>query len=346
MSMVSLEERKQKILQAIIHHYISTGKPVGSKVLALNYNFDLSPATIRNIMADLEEIGYLTHPHTSAGRVPTDQGYRFYVDRLIQIQKLAYEEARLIQREYETHRREVEKIMQQTSRMLSLLSHYTGFVLPPLLKVTSFKRIELIFLERKKFLALLITDADLVKHRIIELPEEITPELLQRASRFYNDELTGLTLGEIKRFIADEINKNRIPDLKLLNFILRITKRIFDFENEEAVYLESTSKIFSRPDFNDYEKIKLVFEIIEGRETFSRLLYNKIKENGVKVLIGKENPCKQMQECSLVTSTYKVGSNSIGVLGIIGPKRMEYSKMIALVNFISKLVNEVLNKNE
>ncbi|MFH1239303.1 MAG: heat-inducible transcriptional repressor HrcA [bacterium] len=344
MVLIELDDRKQKILQAVIHHYISGGKPVGSHVLTGRYNLDLSSATIRNIMAELEKMGYLTHPHTSAGRVPTDAGYRFYVDRLVHIQKLAYEQTRLIQKEYEAHRRQVEKIMQQTSRMLSLLSNYTGFVLPPLLKVTSFKRIELIFLERKKFLALLITDADLVKHKIIELPEEVSPDILHRASRFYNDELTGLTLGEIKRFISGELNKTRIPEIKLLNFILKITKKVFDFGDEESIYLEGTGNIFSHPDFGDYEKIRSVFEIIEERETFSRLLYDRIKDNGVKVLIGRENPCEQMQECSLVTSTYKAGANAVGVLGIIGPKRMEYPKMIALVNFISKLVNEVLNK--
>jgi heat-inducible transcriptional repressor len=344
MNVIELDKREQKVLQAIIHHYISTGKPVGSKVLTRHYNFDLSSATIRNIMAKLEKTGYLGHPHTSAGRVPTDAGYRFYVDRLVQIQKLAHEEASLIQHEYETHRREVEKIMQQTSRMLSMLSNYTAFVLPPLLKATTFKRIELIYLERKKILVLFITDADFVKHKIVELSEEIEPELLQKASNYFNQELTGLNLGEIKRFISGELNKTRIPDFKLLNFMHKVTRRIFDFDQKESIYLEGASNIVGHPDFGDYEKIRSVFEIIEERETFSKLLYERMKDNGVKVLIGKENPCKQMQECSLITSTYKAGTNAVGVLGIIGPKRMEYPKMIALVNFVSKLVNEVLDK--
>ncbi len=339
-----LEDRKQKILQAVIHHFIYTGKPVGSKIIALNYDFSLRAASIRSVMAELEKMGYLTHPHTSAGRIPTDHGYRFYVDRLVHIQGLAQQEARRIQKEYEMHKREIEDIMRQTSRMLSLLSNYTGFVLPPLLQVTTFKRIELIWLERKKIIVILITDTDLVKHKIIELQEEITPELLRRASHFYNDELTGLPLKKIKEFILVELNKAKIPDSRLLNFIARISKRIFSFDDKENIYLEGTTNIFTHSDFGDYEKMRSVFEIIEQRELLSQVLYKRIKDNGVKVLIGKENACKEMQECSLITSTYKAGNAAVGVLGIIGPKRMEYPKMISLVNFISKLVNEVLSK--
>ncbi len=362
MTLISLDERAQKVLQAVIHHYICTAKPVGSKAIALNYRFDLSSATIRNIMADLEENGYLSHPHTSAGRVPTDQGYRFYVDKLIQVQELARQETRRIEKEYETQRREFEKIMQQTSRMLSLLSNYTGFILPPLLKVTRFKHIELIFLESKKIFALLITDSELIKDRVIELKNNITPEILRKVSRFYNDKLIGVALEEIKQFIFLELNKTKILDVNLSNlysdlpqgeatgkvgdFIIEISKIIFDFNDDDnnSIYLEGTANIWTHPDFEDYEKIKSIFELIEQRKFLSRILYKRINDNGVKVLIGKENPCPEMQQCSMITSSYKVGENAVGVLGIIGPKRMEYSKMIALVNFISKLVNEVLNR--
>ncbi|MFH1784418.1 MAG: heat-inducible transcriptional repressor HrcA [bacterium] len=342
----TIDQRKQKILQAVIHRYISSGKPVGSKVLALSYDFDLSAASIRNVMAELERGGFLTHPHTSAGRVPTDYGYRFYVDKLVNIQELAHQEAQRIQREYETHKKEIEQVMRQTSRMLSLLSNYTGFVLPPLMQGTAFKHIELIFLERKKFIAVLITDTDLVKHKIIDINEDITPELLRRASRLYNEILRGLTLSQIKQAISREFVPAKVPDSKLLNFIQKMSRRIFTFEADEDIYVEGTTNIFTHAhaDFDDYQRMKSVFEVIEQRQFLSQLLSRRLNDKGTKVLIGNENPYKEMQDCSLITSTYEAGNQAVGVLGIIGPKRMEYSKMISLVDFISKLLNEVLRK--
>ena len=340
----SLEERKQKILQVVIHHYIRTAKPVGSQTITEDYKFGLSSATIRNILSSLEKDGYLSHPHTSSGRVPTDKGYRFYVDSLRQLQQLTHEEEQRIDHEYESQRLELDRIMQETSRMLSLLSHYTAFVLTPSMVNDRIKRLELIPIEPGKILAVLMTEAGLIRHRMINFDEAVSVRELSELNRILNRNITGLNLKNIGLEIFKKLKEEKARQQKYMDFLDALLDQAFNLSEEGELYVEGASNILQLPEFRDYDKIRNIFKVMDEKKMLTDVLEQKIQEHGVKVLIGEENTCKDLQECSIVTSTYKAGDKTLGALGIIGPKRMEYSKMIALVDYFSKMINKTLNR--
>lgn len=339
-----LEDRKQKILQIVIHHYIRTAKPVGSQTIIEHYDFDLSSATIRNILSSLEKEGYLTHPHTSSGRVPTDKGYRFYVDRLMQLQQLTHAEEERIEQEYESQRLELDRVMQETSRMLSLLSHYTGFVLSPSLADERIKRLELLKIDRDKILAVIVTESGQVRNKIMVFDEEVSDKELAGVNRLINKNITGLNIRDIGKELFDQLYREKAKQIKYLNLLDKMLHQAFDLERAGELYLEGTSNILEQPEFGNYEQIRNIFKVIDEKKMLCELLEQKIENQGVRVLIGQENSCRDLQECSIVTSTYKAGDKTMGALGIIGPKRMEYSKMIALVDYFSKLIDKTLNK--
>lgn len=346
MTKQDLADRKQKILQAVIHHYIRTAKPVGSETIIEHYRFDLSPATVRNILGSLEKEGYLTHLHTSGGRVPTDKGYRLYVDKLMQMQRLTRNEERRIEKEYELQRLEIDRIMQETSKMLSMLSHYTGFVLSPSNVEDTLSRIELIKIGAAKVLAVIVTEAGLVRHRIIPLTEEIIEGELSELNSALNKSMVGVSVKNIDLEIIRRVHQERAKQQKYLQIMENILSQAFRSMNEGEIYLEGTSHILEQPEFVNYEKMLNVIKIIDEKRMFFDLLGDTIESQGVRVLIGQENAYKDLQECSIVTSTYKAGDRTVGVLGIIGPRRMEYSRMVALVDYFSHLINRILNKTE
>lgn len=346
MTKQDLADRKQKILQAVIHHYIRTAKPVGSETVIEHYRFDLSPATVRNILSSLEKEGYLTHLHTSGGRVPTDKGYRLYVDKLMQMQHLTRDEERRIEKEYELQRLEIDRIMQETSKMLSMLSHYTGFVLSPSSVEDTLARIELIKIGTAKVLAVIVTEAGLVRHRIVPLAEEITEGELRELNRSLNKSMVGVSVKNIDLEIIRRVHQERDRQQKYLQIMESILSQAFRSINEGEIYLEGASHILEQPDFVNYEKMRNVIKMIDEKKMFFDIIGNTIGLQGVHVVIGQENAYKDLQECSIVTSTYKAGDKTIGALGIIGPRRMEYSRMVALVDYFSHLINRILNKTE
>lgn len=339
-----LSERKQKILQGVIHSYIQTARPVSSKLIAEKFGLGLSPATIRNVLSELEEEGYLIQPHTSAGRIPTDKGYRYYVDSLIEIQRLTLEEEERFRCEHELHLQELEETMVQTSKMLSLVSHYTGFVLAPKLEKSTFKHLELIPVQSKRILVILITSGGLVKHRLIDVSQDISLPKLQSVAHLLNRLLQGLTLAEVRSKIFEKLEEERRTHEELLGLVRQLSFQTFDIGDE--LYLEGAANILSLPDFADYQKIRSVFQIIEEKKLFSQMLKNKVyhqglANRGVEVFIGEENPYPELSECSVVTSTYKMDDRILGILGILGPKRMEYGRMIGLVDMVGRWLEEL-----
>ncbi|MDD5491591.1 MAG: heat-inducible transcriptional repressor HrcA [bacterium] len=344
MTRISLEERKQKVLQIVIHHFIRTGKPVGSETIIEKNKLEVSPATVRNILAALEKEGYLTHPHTSSGRVPTDKGYRFYVDSLMQLQQLTQEEEQRIEREYESQRGALDSVMQETSKMLSMLSHYTGFVLTPSPAADHLKRLELVKLDRDRVLAVLVTDAGLIRHKIIDVDQDVNSTELLSINRMLNKNVYGISVNDIGTEIFKRLQQEKSKQVKYISIMEKLVQQAFALDEEGELYLEGTSNILSQPDFADYDKVRNIFKVIDEKKMLCELLEEKVSHEGIKVIIGEETPCKELQECSIVTSTYRAGDKTLGALGIIGPKRMEYSKMIALVNYFSKLINKTLSK--
>jgi len=344
MDMNDFVERKKKILQVVISHYVRTARPAASGLIVRDYDFPFSSATVRNVLAELEEEGYLTHPYTSAGRIPTDKGYRFYVDRLMEVQELTQEEEKRIEREYQAKRKGLEEVMRQTSKMLSLVSHHAGFVLTPTLDKSFLKHIELVPVGDKRILAVLVTRAGLIRQKTIQLNYELKRGQLYKISKLLSKKLSGLRLSQVKeemdRIIEQESNKY----IDLVRTAKGLIGQVLAPEETE-IYLEGSANILAsvEEDFYDYAGIKSIFRAIEEKKIIVDIVRRLIKSGGVKVLIGRENLYPEMKDFSVVSSTYKSGNRAVGALGIIGPKRMEYPKMVALVDFVAKVINDILN---
>lgn len=356
-----LDQRKRKVLQTVIHEYVKTGKPVASNIIASTGHLGLSSATIRNILSELEKDDLITHPHTSAGRMPTDKGYRAYVDSLIELQRLAIQEEQKIKKEYETRTREFEDLMSQTSKMLSSISHFTGFVMTPKLEKNKFAHMELVPFSDRRILVAVITESGLTKNFIIHTRTEIPREQLRGIARIMNQSFQGATLQEVQLHMEERLEEAHEQFRTVMDLAQEIGDEIKNL-SATSLYVEGTSNILALPDFTKTEEIQDFFKLIEEKEMLTNFLEKELIQHvdesfpsdphlkpkktkrPVNVHIGSENPVKAMQNLSLVSSTYQLPDRSVGVLGILGPKRMEYPKMIALVNYISQTMSKFLRE--
>ena len=334
-----LQERKARVLYAVIHEYIKTGKPVGSSVLEQKYKFNLSPATLRNLMAELEKDGYLTHPHTSAGRIPTDAGYKAYVNSLVELQRLAVEEEERIKQEYEKKTKEIESLLSQTSKILSGLSNYTGFITAPKTKVNEIRNIELMQVSKSQIMVILLTKTGIVKHKMINL--SVDSEELYELKKFLNNKLRGLTVEEASKRLIVEVEKYQDKQNDMLQLAEQICNVIDSIQ--EDIYVDGTSNVLSVPDFTDFESAKSLMKLNEDKDRLIEIIGKDLDEATVKVKIGGQD-LSELKNLSVVKTSYSYGDKIVGVLGIIGPKRMDYDKMMALVNSVSNIVNGFLLK--
>ncbi|WP_413854484.1 heat-inducible transcriptional repressor HrcA [Candidatus Ruminimicrobium bovinum] len=334
-----LQERKARVLYAVIHEYIKTGKPVGSNVLDKQYNFNLSPATLRNLMAELEKEGFLTHPHTSAGRIPTDEGYKAYVNSLVELQRLAVEEEDRIKKEYEKKTKEIETLLAQTSKILSGLSNYTGFITSPKANANEIRNIELVPVSKTQVLVVLLTKTGIVKHKMINLT--IDSDDLDKLKKFLNSKLRGLSLEEASIRILTEVEKYQNKQKSVIN----LARQISDVINSigEDIYVDGASNVLSVPDFNDFESAKSLIKLNEDKDRLIELIGKDFNKSKIEVKIGGQD-LSELKDLSVITTSYSYGDKIVGVLGIIGPKRMDYDKMMALVNSVSNIVNGFLLK--
>ena len=334
-----LKERKARVLYAVIHEYIKTGKPVGSSVLEQKYKFNLSPATLRNLMAELEKDGFLTHPHTSAGRIPTDAGYKAYVNSLVELQRLAVEEEERIKQEYEKKTKEIESLLSQTSKILSGLSNYTGFITAPKAKVNEIRNIELMQVSKSQVMVILLTKTGIVKHKMINL--SVDSEELYELKKFLNNKLRGLTVEEASKRLIIEVEKYQDKQNDMLQLAEQICNVIDSIQ--EDIYVDGTSNVLSVPDFTDFESAKSLMKLNEDKDRLIEIIGKDLDEATVNVKIGGQD-LSELKNLSVVKTSYSYGDKIVGVLGIIGPKRMDYDKMMALVNSVSNIVNGFLLK--
>lgn len=342
----SLSERNKAILLAIVHSHIATAEPVGSRTVSKNYDLGLSPATIRNTMADLEEMGLLAQPHTSAGRIPTDQGYRVYVDNLVNIPPLSKAETKHIDQSLKENLTEFAQIMETTSKMLSVISRQAGLVFLPKLSSSVFKHIEFIRMRSNQALAIFVTESGLVHNKIIELDEDISQDKLESISHYLNQEFAGMTLREIRHRVQEMMRKEKEEYDNLLKKAIQLSQRTFSDQTDLAgeIYLGGTVNILDQPEFaSNIEKMKAIFKAFEEKSNLIKLLDKCIEGEGIRILIGSESMIEEMQDCSLVTHAYKFGDKTVGTLGIIGPKRMEYPRIIAIVDYTAKAVSRLLS---
>jgi len=339
------ENRKRRLLQAVIYHYVRTGKPVGSQVIVDKYNFGMSSATVRNLLLELEKEGFLVQPHTSAGRAPTDKGYRFYVDSLLEVQTLALEEEDRIKKEYSARAKELDELMISTSHMLSSLSNYTGMVLSPRLDKTLLRRMQLVHLGGPQILVVVVSESGLIRHRVVNVNRLISPERLTFISDRLNERLAGLPLSEVRTQILDHIESVEQEQADAMDLARDLAREAFDLQPQTAdVYIEGRDKIISFPDIDDYQQLTGLMKIIEEKNLLADVLAKAMKKDGLSVKIGAENLRPELRGVSLVSSTYKMGDNTVGVLGIMGPRRMEYGRMMSLVEGVARIMNQMMNR--
>ncbi len=345
--MTGMDERSKKILWAVIESYIASNGPVGSRTLMKKYPFGLSSATIRNTMADLDELGFVAQPHTSAGRIPTERGYRFYVDALLQERSFHINKSLLYQLvdKLRLIEKDINKLLKEASKTLSAFSHYLGVVTAPNEDEMILEHIEFIPHKKNKILCVLISEEGIVKNKVITLEEDtFNQSQLHKITRYLNNIFKGLTLSEIRIKIVSRISQEKVICDKLIDNALILCKKVLEWENENIFYMGQISGACNLPDFATMQQIKELFKAIEEKHFMVKLLDKIAGSEGVQVFIGSENIISEMKGLSLVVSTYKDGTRTLGTIGIIGPTSMNYDKVIPIVNHTATTLTQILSE--
>jgi heat-inducible transcriptional repressor len=337
-----LSERIRRVLGMIIESYIQTAEPIGSKLISRASSINLSPATIRSIMSDLEEMGLLYQPHTSAGRVPTERGFRYYIDFILNVHELSPREQEKIRSSYTSDPLESVDLFRETSRILSLSSHYLGVVWAPRMNMVVLQHIEFVKLRGRLVLVLLVSTNSLVENRVVEVEEDFSQSELDRLSDTMNELLVGLTLHQVRDKIVQQMELEKNTYDRLLEQALKLGEKAFSPVETSDVYIEGRTNILNEVEFGDVSRMRSLFQAFEEKATMVKLLNKCLDPKGVKISIGSENPIHEIDDCSLVTSTYSCRGEVLGALGVIGPRRMNYSKVIPLVDYAAKLLTEML----
>ncbi len=343
----ALNDREKNILRYVIQQFVLTATPVGSRNITKKYHLGISPATVRNIMSDLEDSGFIDHPHTSAGRIPTDKGYRFYVDSLMDLQLIGKQERNLIHRELEAKPLETDELLKIVSTLLSNITQQLACVTYPRLEAGVLEKLQLVSLSSTKLLVVISIKAGLVKTITIELAAEIDAEQLETIQRILNERLSGLTFKEIRTTFRDrfiDVNENQRSVIRL--FYDSVDKIFNDNAGADNIMITGAKNVLKQPEFEEPKQFQSVIELIEDKDIIIHIVDKSEQKNSENVFIsiGSENDNSKLSEYSFISKKYNLGEAS-GTLGIIGPKRMDYDKVVAIVNYVSKILTELL-KNE
>ena len=340
-----LNEREKTILKFVIGDFIANASPVASRQIAKDHDLGLSAATIRNTLADLEDMGYVTHPHTSAGRIPTDKGYRFFVDSLMQMEELSNHEKGGIQKVLGTSG-EPDQLLRQTARLLGTISHQLGVVSSPYLRSSILERIELISVSSSKMFIVISIKSGIVKTITMEAQTELNQQTLTYVARLLNERLAGLSLETIRESLADRVRDFQSEHPALMNVFIRSADKIFDDTQErEKLHIGGTHFLIEQPEFENPENIRTMIELINNEGTLIHVLETheiRAENKGVVISIGDELGDESLKDYSIIVSTYRSGS-VMGSIAIIGPKRMNYPKVVPLVNYIAREVSTSLS---
>ena len=344
-----LDSRKQRILNVIITTYLRTGEPVGSRTISKESGLDVSPATIRNEMADLEEMGYIMQPHTSAGRIPTDKGYRLYVDGLVdeKTAQVATMNSLMIAR---TNR--MEQVLKQVVRMLAANTNYTSMITAPSYRRNKIKFIQLSKMAGSQLLAVIVIDGNIVKNHIIELENKVDEEHILKLNLMLNTNLNGLCMEEINLGIISKMKEEAGEHQEIVSEVLDAVAEAIRAENDEEmqIYTSGADNIFKYPELADKERAQQLISTIETKDVLADFIKmtsdGERGENGIQVYIGEESPVESMQDCSVVTATYDLGGGMEGTIGIIGPKRMDYEKVMGNLKTLQSSLSEMFGEND
>ncbi|MBJ6725617.1 heat-inducible transcriptional repressor HrcA [Geomesophilobacter sediminis] len=336
-----LTARSKQILQAVIEDYIATAEPVGSRTITRSHPISLSPATVRNVMADLEEMGFLVSPHTSAGRVPTDKAYRFYVNSILSAGNLQQGNQEEILKRCNFTGKDVDDVLKETSRLLSATSSYMGVVMAPRFAAHVYRQIEFVKLGSHRILAILVSQSGAVQNRLIQTEQEILQEDLVRMSNYLNELLHGLTIAQVRERLLQEMQSEKARYDSLFARALKLSEEVLGDDDRE-VFLDGQANILDQPEFADTAKMREIFRAFEQKNLLLDLLDRSLEAEGVQIFIGADSPLLRMEGMSLIASTYMTGKDTVGVLGVIGPTRMGYGKVIPIVDYTAKLISRLL----
>lgn len=340
-----ISERAQNLLKVLIESYIREGQPVGSRMLARDSRLDLSPATVRNVMADLEELGLVSSPHTSAGRVPTAKGYRVFVDSLLTFQPVDQQEIRRFQ-ERLSRGETINDMAESVSNLLSAVTSMAGVVMLPRKDNLAISHIEFIPLSEKRVLTILVINDKEVQNRIIRTDRQYSSAELQQAANCFNSVFAGKNLLEARRLLLAEMRKTKEDMDRVMQTAISMAEQIFDIKSEGDYIMAGQTKLMDCEQLSDIEKLRELFEAFSEKSQILHLLDQCLNTQGVQIFIGEESGYSVLDECSLVTSSYKVGDQVLGVLGVIGPTRMAYERVIPLVDVTARLVSAALNQSQ
>ncbi|MBT8380532.1 MAG: heat-inducible transcriptional repressor HrcA [Ignavibacteria bacterium] len=342
MSEETLNEREKTILRSVVQQFILTATPVGSRNVAKKYDIGVSPATVRNIMADLEDSGYINHPHTSAGRIPTDKGYRYYVDSLMNIERIPSKEKGLIEQSFNVEIDETDDLIKLTSKLLSSITKQLACVTYPNIESGILEKIQIVSLTSNRILIVISIQSGLVKTITMELSTEIKDTQVLSVQSILNERLSGLTLANIRSTFKERF-KDVVDDQKpIIRLFVESVDRLFkDDVKTERIILTGAKNVISQPEFGSPENFQSIIELIEDKDVIIHIMEKSSTANKDEVFIsiGSEHEQKKLNEYSFVSKEYQIGE-SYGTLGIIGPKRMAYSKIVAIVDYVAKVLSE------
>ena len=341
---MAMDERKFRILQAIIDDYILTAMPVGSRTISKKYDMGLSSATIRNEMSDLEELGYLAQPHISAGRIPSAKAYRLYVDQLLHSGVIASPDPEQVQSHFEGRLRKMEDVVSHAAQVLSNLTHYTAIVTPPRTPEPRIRNLQLVPVSAQSALVVIVADSGIVRDAMIQIDEGLDDDALYAISKLLTAKLTGKTFTEALTAIA-ELVPTMQEKQKLLSGIENLTKHSQLQQVTPKIAVGGSSNILSYPEYSDVEKARNFLSLIETREKLAQLM-EPSGQMAFSIRIGPETGMQEMQDLTIVTATYMMGSESHGTIGVIGPTRMHYQKVLSILSSMGKELSELLKQDE
>lgn len=336
-----LDERKLKILQAIIRNYLETGEPVGSRTISKYTTLNLSSATIRNEMADLEELGYILQPHTSAGRIPSDKGYRLYVDTLLEdkVQEVEDMKELLIQKVDK-----IENLLQQVAKLLAINTNYATMVSSPHYKKKKVKFIQITELETNQLLTVIVLDGNIVKNKMLHIEESLSKETILRLNIVLNTFLQGLDLTEINLPIITKMKEQAGEYSGIVSDILDAIAQAIAEDHDPEIYTSGATNILKYPELSDTVRATELLYTLEEKKLLTELIQDKLEDEetrGIQVYIGNETTVKSMQDCSVVTATYEIEQGVYGKIGIIGPKRMDYEKVVSTLQSLMAQLDDI-----
>lgn len=343
---MELDERKQKILQAIIRNYMETGEPVGSRTISKYSDLNLSSATIRNEMSDLEEMGYIVQPHTSAGRIPSDKGYRLYVDHIMEEKNHEVQELKDLMIERTD---KMEQVLKQVVKVLAANTNYATMVSAPTYHRNKLKFIQLSKVTATQILAVIMIEGNIVRNKVIDVTEELDQETVLKLNILLNSVLNGLSIEEINLAMIQNLKEQAGIHSELVGSVIDAVAEVIHSEDEVEIYTSGATNIFRYPELSDNGKASELINAFEEKQQLTDLVTQTLESEdnkGIQVYIGQETPIQSMKDCSVVTATYELGEGLQGTIGIIGPKRMDYENVLKTLKTLTEQLDEIYNKNK